>query len=799
MAMVIMNDGAVMQALRENEKNSNKLSKDLQKIANGMKINGASDGAAEYAVSEKMRVMIRSLGQDIENAKKGIDLVKIAEDGIKDIIDELRTMKAMAINSANDHNTDIDRRILQNEFASKMNRINDIAATTNYNGRYLLDGTWHSPLEKVYIVTEVVDDGSESPGSGSSSGGTESAGGSGGSSEGTGGTGGTESTGGTEEILPPRPASEAVTRIPAGDYTISTDGIYEFEADYTGTVTITAQNVELRQEGTEYLSNAEINCTNSSTNLWLNGLNIVNYAEALEGTSLLRFMGTGNTLNLIGDNILAHQVNTDKAIVNVGGGLVINDGDGTGSLRVLDVYDGARGVYALHTGAGIGSDAYEDSNAYIIINSGNVSAGNGWVGVAYSETQGTYGAGIGSGKNGSIGMIAINGGNVGGGGLVFGAGIGSGYNGTVNGNIVIRGGTVSGLVGANSTPSSGPEAWEAGAAAAIGAGENGSVNGDIIIKGGTVIATSRGTGAAIGLGSYDSSGSPGSLGNIVIKNCSVNAKSLGGAAIGYSGVDKYPAFPVTFGNFYDTSRYEPTLYGLTTDIGDLQVYGGNYSERFIAFYVENLSVGGDTSIERLYHVYTRDESDTTGEDAPDGDTGDPPESKIRREGGSSGAGGSGGTTTETGGSGETTPPTVITREKREYIPGNPLIIHYGPKQNQHLRVYINDMHSKAMGLDKVVIDPLEEARKALSKLDSALEYALIENTFMGSYQKKLQYTIDNNTTAEENTTSAESVIRDADMAQSMMKYVKDNILSQASQAMLAQANQNSGAVLRLLQ
>ncbi len=48
MTMVIMNNGAAMQALRENDKNSNKLSKDLQKVASGMKINGAGDGAAEY-------------------------------------------------------------------------------------------------------------------------------------------------------------------------------------------------------------------------------------------------------------------------------------------------------------------------------------------------------------------------------------------------------------------------------------------------------------------------------------------------------------------------------------------------------------------------------------------------------------------------------------------------------------------------------------------------------------------------------------------------------------------------------
>ena len=104
-----------------------------------------------------------------------------------------------------------------------------------------------------------------------------------------------------------------------------------------------------------------------------------------------------------------------------------------------------------------------------------------------------------------------------------------------------------------------------------------------------------------------------------------------------------------------------------------------------------------------------------------------------------------------------------------------------------------------MGLQNVVIDPMEEARKALGKLDEALDYALNELTRMGAYQTKLQYTIDNNTTAEENITSAESVIRDADMAKAMMNYVKDNILTQTSKAMLAQANQNSGIVLRLLQ
>ena len=150
MTMVIMNNGAAMQALRENDKNSNKLSKDLQKVASGMKINGAGDGAAEYAVSEKMRVMIRSLGQDIENAKKGIDLVKIAEEGMQNIVDQLRDMKAMAIDSVNDHNSDADRAILQKEFASRMAGIDNIASTTNYNGKILMDGRyWYKEYDDI--------------------------------------------------------------------------------------------------------------------------------------------------------------------------------------------------------------------------------------------------------------------------------------------------------------------------------------------------------------------------------------------------------------------------------------------------------------------------------------------------------------------------------------------------------------------------------------------------------------------------------------------------------------------------
>lgn len=142
MAMTVANNNAAALALGELKKNTNKLAKDLKKVSTGTKITGAADGASEFAQSEKLRTLVRALGQDIENSQKGITLVKTAEGGIQGIIDSLRTMKELAINSINDHNSEEDRRILQKEFSSRMAEIDELASTTNYNGKILLDGRY---------------------------------------------------------------------------------------------------------------------------------------------------------------------------------------------------------------------------------------------------------------------------------------------------------------------------------------------------------------------------------------------------------------------------------------------------------------------------------------------------------------------------------------------------------------------------------------------------------------------------------------------------------------------------------
>ena len=135
---------------------------------------------------------------------------------------------------------------------------------------------------------------------------------------------------------------------------------------------------------------------------------------------------------------------------------------------------------------------------------------------------------------------------------------------------------------------------------------------------------------------------------------------------------------------------------------------------------------------------------------------------------------------------------------------NAIDLQVGTKSNQTVRTGLTDMRSRALGLRSsdgttLSITSQAKANAAINVLDNALKKARDQQTDLGSVQSRLGYTSANIVTASENTTNAMSVIRDADMAQEMTNYTKNNVLSQAAQSMLAQANQSSSSVLSLLQ
>ena len=146
-----------------------------------------------------------------------------------------------------------------------------------------------------------------------------------------------------------------------------------------------------------------------------------------------------------------------------------------------------------------------------------------------------------------------------------------------------------------------------------------------------------------------------------------------------------------------------------------------------------------------------------------------------------------------------------------------LVLHIGANSGQTMNLSISDMSASGIGTGASGISSLQtvtaagaatvnsgistqaSAELAITNINTAIETVSAERAKLGAYQNRLEHTINNLGTSSENLSSAESRIRDVDMAAEMMEFTKNNILSQAAQSMLAQANQQPQNVLQLLQ
>lgn len=675
MAMTILNDSSRTKSLGQLNKNINAMGKVLAQSASGMKINGASDDASGFSISEKMRTQLRSLEQDIQNVRTGKSLINTAAGGIDEILQELRNLKALAIDAANDHNSDLDRATLQKEFDQRMENIDDIASTTNYNGKLLLNGDYERYRKQWEKDDDRIPPDSPEP----------------------------------LDIVEP---NDPPTLIDSGPYTIRTAGVYVLGPNFTGTIDIEDNlvGVKIKQASAEPLTNVFINGPSSGkANLWIEGLNVKNTTN----DSWIRFSGSDNVLSFKGNNTFTCGLRCEKATINIGGGLTIQS---TGVVEFNEYYN---------DGAIIGTDSNENSDANLTIHSGTykLTAANSRIDTRLPG--GGNAALIGGGGNGKIGNITINGGSF----DIFhpggGAAIGAGQGGTA-GNIVIKNAVVI-------------AATDDGAG--IGSGYGNSTVGDILIENSNIdvvskkltsnggdTVTNNGGGAGIGGG-----GSNSKAGNITIRNSSVHAVSNYGAGIGSGYFGEAGNIDIEDGEkiFAESSRGENIGKGEYGKIGNITIRKGN----------DNDNNDDDVSYQEL-------------------------------------------------------------------VLGIPLVIHNGTRANQALHCFIPNMHTKNMGLENISITTQQSAQHLLGDphnpdepgiLDKAIDYALDAATGMGSYITELNYSEDNLVTNSENTQASESTIRDADMARTALDYAKSNILTQASQSMLAQANQNSSSVLTLLQ
>ena len=490
--------------------------------------------------------------------------------------------------------------------------------------------------------------------------------------------------------------------------------------------------------------------------LYLKNVNISN----TNSTSAIAFdSSASNKLHLLGDNNSITSQSTNNAIIDAGGGLTIV---GNGKLSVTHT---TNVLWTALIGSGVNSSC------------GDISIGEGVTLELRKSGMCQGGTGLGSGVAGSCGKISIG----------TGAKVSAYWEGTGN------------------------SFWTG-----IGAGGNGTCEGIVIYAGAEVYADGR-RGAAIGSNSIGNEDGTGHCGNITIySDAEVTAvqtytgSTANGAAIG-TGNRRSQCETITI--------YKDAIVDTTGVIGK----------------------GGDetTSSGPVNRPDTRNATAKTWEDDTDPtaatttkyDVTTAVETKtavteVTKK------------TTTTERDTTTTTETIVTTNIYSETPvadtaGTPLAVHHGTKANIALNIFLEDMRTRALKgdipsvedterlsklsgaeaaelqaiLDEAKDKTLDDARVttrhnatvAITIVDGAIQYALDQATTIGAYLSRLDFTESNLVTATENTQQSESTIRDADMAKEMAEYTKNNVLLQASESMLAQANQNTSTVLGLLQ
>ena len=435
-----LNNSASMVALGNLNKNVKKVGATLAKIASGDRIPTAKYDSAGLAMSEILREQLRSLHQDQQNVQNGSSLFKTAAGGIDDIISNIRRLKELAINSANDSNSDIDRATIQKEVDASLATIEDIAVGTEYNGRKLLDGT----LAKRLI----------------------------------------------EESQNTYPDAIVLTAsdFSNGVFTITDpDKVYKFDSSMDSgryTVNVATSNVKFVGGGGAVSPDVSIVMQNGG-DLYIENLDLTAHSDR----NLIDFQGSSNNLHFAGNNKLDHvgtysNGGSLKAVVRAGGDLTISGEETSGTKGKLTVNQAA---YAW--GACIGTDGVDNPNASnITILSGTLKL----------NSQGSSGAALGAGCNwhGAVGDITINDGKIDitcdQRAITVGADGGS----TTAGKIIINGGTINAV--ANDYLGNAGDTSAARSDYIFGAsGNNSGSVADIQFNGGAIYIENKGSGKAL--------------------------------------------------------------------------------------------------------------------------------------------------------------------------------------------------------------------------------------------------------------------------------------------------------------
>ena len=688
MAMVVKNNMSAVTTLNTLNKNSSTLGKSLAKVSSGLKIVSAQDDASGFAISERMRVRIRSLDQATQNSQNGSSLMKTAEGALGSTIEILKTLKEKAINAATDTNTDEDRATIQKEVNQLVDQIDDNALVM-FNGKYLLEGsktqsgvqTYTAMTNESLALDTVGDDKITSlrnrKGESLDINSTDKLTASyvkGGRTYSTSFNVGTHTLNDIFEELNNLTEDPVfgTSKIVSGDDALNP--IYSEINLASGTIR-SASLADLRKSfNAEPTADFQLELAAMNSQIGSSQL-VTNYERIEPGDETTNIYT--NMRNAIISDLMSMASNT---------GVVTDTGTlSTGFVQITHT-DGTVEKVALYNPDG---ESLADMDSTSVTTESSLSSFFSAADAIMQYIDEKLKDILANGTETNVDSSTL-------------------LNILQSSDIVINQGGQSGVSGVETDTSNNTVQFNASSA---------------IFSDDTTDSTD-----------------PDSLSNYAQRKIeAIYVKSFNGLVMANDDIGIIPADSVT--KTVDKAK------GLTVTAAN----GGlNGQISGLAINITNSEGQNRKSVNEFLNGFKT---------------------------------------------------TIFAANESS---DHSLNIHVGAEANLSIAIGMMDMRAAALGLkgtDGSVIGlaTIDQANAAISVFENALQKALDQQTTIGAILARLEYTSSNLTTSSENVQAAESTIRDADMAKEMTDYTKSNVLLQAAQSMLAQANQNSSAVLSLLQ
>lgn len=762
--------------------NTGATSKALEKLSSGLRINRAGDDAAGLAISEKMRGQIRGLEQAQRNSQDAISLIQTAEGALNETHSILQRMKELASQSANDTNVDSDRAAIQKEINQLTSEINRIANTTEFNTKKLLNGDI-SDKSGIVTVANLVND----------------------------------ATVDVDNL-----AIDKKSSLAAGSYEI----VVADSAVKGATHTASAEVTEVTVAGNSNLAagNYQVNIEQGQAK----SAALDTAADAVTGVTM-------NPLSSLADGQYEIEI-TRTDTVATGGFTGANSGL-TGVATNGD--EALSGNYTIETAAVLGTVGNGTASAasFLTLNLDDAGALANDIGyrLAYAETasgSGIYTVTLQDSTGAALSEAVILDNNV------------------QNYDFKVAGGTAN--LGISFTTATAVNTALAGATA-DGTYNTFDVSTQVTIKDTAATPATIGTAnIAAGAGAdtvtidgfdidYDSALLVNGQTDTIAVTSTLTATFDGadtqtftaGSSINFSNgvsvttssdISLYGATPETYDITVDTT--DSYLATVQTDAGG--VVAGSQTVTVSDGGTFNLGNGVEINIGTVTgaatHAFTVTSDVQTTATLVNAANEEVASAVVAAPG------------SVDLGNGVTFDLTSLdngtaTFDVEGSVEDKSLNMQVGANQGQSFSMNVADMRAAALGLagtqgashdqvtgakftnaDKDVTNGTDNvgqensldvsthtsAAAAIKVIDNAINSVSSERSRLGAYQNRLDHTINNLGTSAENLTAAESRIRDVDMAKEMMEFTKNNILSQAAQAMLAQANQQPQGVLQLL-